>query len=145
MRLLLLLEKTLSVVRFTSAAECDALFVELADFTSSALEKKKRLREEAARASLEELINDIPLPDLPMMGDFALTHPCSPFGVCEPSATNEQLCYCCDDGSVPAGFGTSGSDSVEACAQCLCSLQRPVVFANPEVLTSVPSRERGRE
>lgn len=50
-----------------------------------------------------------------------LQRPCSPFGVCDVSPTNETLCECCDDGK---SVFVPGSADVEACALCLCLLQR---------------------
>lgn len=137
LRLMMLMEKAQSIVRYASPAECDALFVELAAFSASAVEKREQLRQEAVAISFDELIKKEPemLPFEVSEGMPTPMHPCSPYGVCDPSANNEQLCYCCDDGSMPqassgvvSGRNSNAGDSIEACAQCLCFLQRQELF-----------------
>jgi hypothetical protein len=136
-RLLMLLEKAQSVVRFASPLECDSIFVELASFTEQALVKKQKVRDTASRVSLEELLKGqgagAKNPSAGLKEDEELEEtsksfqrPCSPFGVCDVSLTNAALCACCDDGTATSNAAVaaaSGAGDVEACALCLCLLQ----------------------
>lgn len=121
-RLLLLVDKAQTLVRLASSKDCDLLFLDVAAFASRAVGRKKRVHEEAAQISLDELLSSSS-----KSGERQdQGRPCSPFGVCDPSLNNDQLCFCCDDGSDPRGGDDTGArnDSVDACAQCLCLLRR---------------------
>ena len=120
-RVLLLFEKAREVVRFASAKECDSVFVELATFTERALTAKRKLREEATALSITDIVNMKRQTIAPPSDSPFVQRPCSPFGVCDASVTNDSLCECCDDGTVMSN--NNAPDSVEACALCLCLLQ----------------------
>lgn len=127
LHMMLLLEKAHGLLQFSSSEECDALFVQVASFTSRCLENKKFLRDLASQVSVEKLVKQdldaYPVEELQKRSSCS----CVPLsGLCDPSSNNMKLCSCCVESiGGPQGTNIEG-DSVDACADCLCLLQKNV-------------------
>lgn len=140
-RLMILMLKSQSLVRFLSEEECDRLFLELARFTAQSMKNRNTLYERASRVTIEEILTprgagEHLTENGVEKGEKSHMCGCLPFpGLCDPSSRDGRLCSCCDKATTGEGTPVAtenvsnafGGDSVDACAECLCLLHKGVM------------------
>ena len=136
MKVMVLLEKAQELVRFASPNDCNALFLQVAKFTSHTLENQKKCRDQASRVSLDDLLRSsapvaLEKSDAEAVAALQSLCSCVPIGTCALFATQGDLCGCCGDGDEAADHKKPAEDScvldgvhVDSCAKCVCLLQR---------------------